>query len=131
MKLTSIRDLDLARLRQRTFHLSPAAWEDQVLYFLLLDRFSDDRETGYRARDQTWVHTGTTPAFQDADAGNAVGSESDAAAWRDAGARFCGGNLRGLTGSASFGGGTWKTRARSSRFCRTVNSVSREKPRDI
>ena len=30
----------------RTFFPSPAAWEDEVLYFLMLDRFSDGRENG-------------------------------------------------------------------------------------
>jgi glycosidase len=97
MNFSSVRDLDFAALRQRPFHPSPAAWEDQVLYFLLLDRFSDGRETGFRANDGTLVATGSTPPYASADAGNAVGTETDAAAWRDAGGRFCGGTLRGLT----------------------------------
>ena len=46
---------------------SPSAWEDEVLYFLLVDRFDDGRDR---------------PLFTPADAGNAVGSEADAAAWR-------------------------------------------------
>ena len=37
----SLLELDFASLTRRTFTPSPAAWEDQVLYFLLLDRFSD------------------------------------------------------------------------------------------
>jgi hypothetical protein len=40
----SLLELDFAKLTQRTFTPSPAAWEDQVLYFLLLDRFSDGKE---------------------------------------------------------------------------------------
>jgi hypothetical protein len=36
----SLQELDFASLTRRTFTPSPAAWEDQVLYFLLLDRFS-------------------------------------------------------------------------------------------
>ena len=28
-------------------HPSPAAWEDQVFYFLLVDRFSDGQEDGH------------------------------------------------------------------------------------
>ena len=27
---------------------SPIAWEDQAFYFLMLDRFSDGRENGYK-----------------------------------------------------------------------------------
>ena len=47
----SLLDLDFASLTRRTFTPSPAAWEDQVLYFLLLDRFSDGNEKGgYRGR---------------------------------------------------------------------------------
>jgi hypothetical protein len=42
----SALDLDFAALTRRTFTPSPAAWEDQVLYFLLLDRFSDGQEQG-------------------------------------------------------------------------------------
>ena len=45
----SLLDIDFASLTRRTFTPSPAAWEDQVLYFLLLDRFSDGNEKeGYR-----------------------------------------------------------------------------------
>ena len=45
----SLLDVDFASLTRRTFTPSPAAWEDQVLYFLLLDRFSDGKEKdGYR-----------------------------------------------------------------------------------
>ena len=48
----SLLELDFASLTRRTFTPSPAAWEDQVLYFLLLDRFSDGKEKGgYRDND--------------------------------------------------------------------------------
>ena len=40
----SLLDLDFAELTRRKFTPSPAAWEDQVLYFLLMDRFSDGNE---------------------------------------------------------------------------------------
>jgi glycosidase len=58
----------------------------------MLDRFSDGRETGYLGNDGILVQTGVTPPFQSGDAGNAprVG-------WVDAGRRFCGGTLRGLS----------------------------------
>ena len=42
----SLLDLDFAALLRRKFTPSPTAWEDQVLYFLLVDRFSDGKEAG-------------------------------------------------------------------------------------
>jgi hypothetical protein len=36
----SLLELDFASLTRRTFTPSQPAWEDQVLYFLLLDRSS-------------------------------------------------------------------------------------------
>ena len=39
---------DFAELRRgKQFHPSPTCWEDEVLYFLMLDRFSDGRERGF------------------------------------------------------------------------------------
>ena len=58
----SLLELDFASLARRTFTPSPAAWEDQSLYFLLLDRFSDGREKdGYRDNSDRPAQTGTTP----------------------------------------------------------------------
>jgi glycosidase len=88
-------DLDLDALSAREFFPSPTAWEDEVLYFLMLDRFSDGREDGYRGNDGNAV-AGTTPLFGPGDVGNAITSESDAAAWREAGGSWVGGNLPGL-----------------------------------
>lgn len=69
-----IADIDLAALSAgRTYHPSPTAWEDEILYFLMLDRFSDGRERDYLANDGTAVAASavaTTPAFTDADAAN-------------------------------------------------------------
>ena len=58
----SIADIDFAALTKRKYTPSPDCWSDQVLYFLMLDRFSDGRERGgYKdTRDQP-VTTGTTP----------------------------------------------------------------------
>ena len=39
MPVQSIADLDIRRLTNRRYFPSPAAWEDEVLYFLMLDRF--------------------------------------------------------------------------------------------
>lgn len=91
-----LSDLNLAALTDRPYTPSPAAWEDQVFYFLMLDRFSDGNEQGYRDNSGEIVTSGSTPLFTPADTGNATRNEADAARWREAGARFVGGNLRGL-----------------------------------
>ncbi|MBV8291363.1 MAG: hypothetical protein JOY55_06015, partial [Mycobacterium sp.] len=66
----SLLDLDFASLTRRTFTPSPAAWEDQVVYFLLLDRFSDGKEKdGYRDNADRPVETGSTPLYRPGDAG--------------------------------------------------------------
>jgi glycosidase len=88
-------DLDWTGFRDRPFHPSPSSWADQVLYFLLVDRFSDGREDGYRDRAGNLVR-GTTPVFGPADVGNAVATAEDAAAWRAAGATWAGGTLAGI-----------------------------------
>ena len=80
--------INLSALTKRTFTKSPIAWEDQVLYFLMLDRFSNGSEQGFRGNNGQPVTDGTTPLFQPADAGNAIQTDADAAAWRDAGARI-------------------------------------------
>jgi YHS domain-containing protein len=71
----SLVDLDFASLTRRTFTPSPAAWDDQVLYFLLLDRFSDGNEQGgYRDSDGrpasgvTWLYRPEDPALVRQDA---------------------------------------------------------------
>ena len=40
----SLLEIDFASLTRGPFTPSPAAWEDQVLYFLMLDRFSNGNE---------------------------------------------------------------------------------------
>lgn len=90
-----IADIDFDALTfGRTYFPSPAAWEDEVLYFLMLDRFSDGRENNYRGNDGTLVTTGSTPPFAPADRGNATRTDEDRQRWVDAGNRFVGGTLR-------------------------------------
>jgi glycosidase len=91
-----VTDLKLSELTRQRFFPSPAAWEDQVLYFLLVDRFSDGRETGYRDLAGDVVATGATASFRPDDDGNAIQTEDDARRWREAGGAFVGGTLRGL-----------------------------------
>src|SRR5271165_1185471 len=88
----SLLELDFAALTQRKFTPSPAAWEDQVLYFLLLDRFSDGKEKdGYRDIAGQPVHTGTTPLYRPEDSGRV-----DYDAWFRFGGGWQGGTLAGL-----------------------------------
>ena len=86
----SLAQIDL-RARRPSYFPSPAAWEDEVLYFLMLDRFSDGREQEFLANDGTPATGGTTPRFRPTDAGSA-----DRETWVRAGQRFCGGTLNGL-----------------------------------
>jgi len=82
---------------------SPIAWEDQVFYFLMLDRFSDDNENGYKDNEGNVVHNGetrmfnfTNPINNSSDWENAIKTEAEASRWRNAGSKFVGGNLKGL-----------------------------------
>jgi hypothetical protein len=66
----SLLEIDFASLTRRTFTPSPAAWEEQVLYLLLLDRFSDGREKdGYQDNADRPVETGATPLYELGDTG--------------------------------------------------------------
>jgi glycosidase len=99
-----VSDIDFAAMCVgKKFHPSPHAWEDQVLYFLLLDRFSDDKERGYKGNDGKPAKGGNTPAYNPAiDNGNAVATATGAAAWREAGGKWCHGNLQGLTSKIGY-----------------------------
>lgn len=92
----SLGELDLGSLTNRTFFPSPAHWEDQVIYFLMVDRFSDGKENLFRDNQGKLVTTGSTPPFDASANGNAIGTDQDAARWRDAGKVFVGGTLAGV-----------------------------------
>ncbi|KAE9987764.1 hypothetical protein EG328_001578 [Venturia inaequalis] len=79
----------------KKFTPSPVAWEDQILYFLLPDRFSNEQEDGYVDNSGNKVSKGKTSPYQLSDEGNAL--LPDPQPWLDAGARFCGGTLKGVT----------------------------------
>jgi len=98
----SLSSLDLRALSRRSYTKSPVAWEDQVLYFLMLDRFSDGREQSFQGNDGQTITSGNTLPFQPGDAGNAIRTEADAAAWREAGAHWVGGNLKGLASKIGY-----------------------------
>ena len=101
--MQSVFDIDFARLKAGRFHPSPAAWEDQTLYFFMLDRFSDGKETDYVGNDGflvTWP--GTPRYFAPNDFDRAVGNDGAARAWREAGGRFVGGTLKGATSKMGY-----------------------------
>ncbi len=81
----------------RKFHESPHAWEDQVLYFFLPDRFSDGKEQNYKDIDGNPVNGGLTPMYNRAtDYENAIHPPLDPARWRNAGGTWVGGNIKGV-----------------------------------
>src|SRR5438105_927414 len=93
----SLREIDVRALAaSRRYFPSPEHWEDETIYFLMVDRFSDGRENLYRDRDANLVTNGETAPFTAADNGNAVRTADDAAAWREAGNGFTGGTLAGI-----------------------------------
>lgn len=87
-----LTELNFEELCNRDFFSSPAAWEDQVLYFLMLDRFSDGKEKGYIDNNGKKVTSGSTSLYRNKDSGNAVDRER----WFKAGGKFVGGALKGL-----------------------------------
>src|SRR5215469_11685904 len=88
----SIAEIDFAALIKRQYTPSPDCWADQILYFLMLDRFSDGNEKGgYRDVQNQPVITGTTPLATSADIGSVPYWQwlGEAAGWQ-------GGTLKGL-----------------------------------
>src|SRR5262245_10274714 len=88
----SIAEIDFASLTKRQYTPSPAYWSDQVLYFLMLDRFSNGNERGgYRdARGQP-VTTGTPSLATSDDVGSVPYYQ-----WFNESGRWQGGTLNGL-----------------------------------
>ena len=60
----SLQELDLSKVIRKSYYPSPAAREDQVLYFLLLDCFSDGQECDYHDNAGQPMLNGTTPLYQ-------------------------------------------------------------------
>lgn len=95
MAARSVNDLDLAAVAATAGHPSPSAWEDEVLYFLLVDRFARGTERGH-PHAQGVPEEDLTPLFTPEDAGNAVRDPESAARWREAGRSWVGGTLAGV-----------------------------------
>ena len=93
---SSINDIPWTEiLKQNHYHPSPRDWSDQVIYFLLIDRFSDELEDGYKDASGQIVQ-GSTPLFSPGDANNAVQTVTDIQDWEDAGTQWLGGTLKGI-----------------------------------
>jgi len=93
-----LKEIEWNKILLPEYTPSPSAWEDQVLYFLMLDRFSDNNEKGYKGNNGKKVANGTTPLFtypDDAYDGNYQ-------EWADHGNRWLGGNLAGLTSKIGY-----------------------------
>jgi hypothetical protein len=58
----SVREISLPR--RESYHPSPSDWRDEVLYFLLPDRFSDGREAGRPLLDRTNPGAARPPGFR-------------------------------------------------------------------
>lgn len=92
----SIAEIDLKTLtKDKKYYPSPQNWEDEILYFLLADRFSDGKERGgfknNNGEENMEDETTTTPLFFMHDAQN-----TNWESWFENGKKWCGGNLTGL-----------------------------------
>jgi glycosidase len=94
----SLKQINLSALTDKQrYYPSPITWEDEVLYFLLVDRFSDGREhNGFSdgtGKPITGPGSGrTTPLFNlEKDA-----ERADRENWFKSGQKWCGGTIAGL-----------------------------------
>lgn len=94
----SLLDIDFAALMSRKFTPSPDAWEDQVVYFLLVDRFSDGNERGgYQHDCSNPLLSGTTPLYTEEDS-----NRIDYDDWLLAGGTWQGGTIKGLKSKLAY-----------------------------
>lgn len=90
---------DFHRLTEaRTYYPSPRSWEDEVLYFLLVDRFSDGKERHYVNNQDRLEDAGVTPPYDE----KTPRPKISAAARRAEGAKWQGGTLRGATSKLGY-----------------------------
>jgi glycosidase len=87
-----------AQFPQRpAFHPSPQDWRDEVLYFLLPDRFSDGKEAG-----RPLLTRATVPAQRQVfAAANGLPAWSWQS-WKQSGGRFQGGTIKGVTSQLGY-----------------------------
>ncbi|MDF7801338.1 alpha-amylase family glycosyl hydrolase [Pontiellaceae bacterium B1224] len=95
----SLDQVNLSEMtRGRSYYPSPASWDDEVLYFLFVDRFSDGCEYGGFGDVEGQAVGGptgdrSTARFIFPDDSHTAERES----WFEAGRTWCGGTLSGLT----------------------------------
>lgn len=83
MKMKSLKDIDVDTLRKdKIYHPSPEAWEDQIVYFIMVDRFSDGKEA---------ILYDPTKDYE-----NALKDEHNRIQWEQSGDSWVGGNLSGV-----------------------------------
>ncbi|HEX2954786.1 MAG TPA: alpha-amylase family glycosyl hydrolase, partial [Bacillota bacterium] len=98
----SLSEIDIKALcHGKTFFPSPTAWEDLVIYFLLPDRFSDGHESDYIDNDGVKVTNGITPLYREFDRNEAT-TEEEQRVWREAGGRWVGGKIKGITSKIGY-----------------------------
>ena len=91
-------DIDFQSLvANRHFYPSPQSWTDELLYFLLVDRFSDGKEYGGFCDAEGAPVTAkagerTTPIFNP----SADTATAEWESWFEAGKHWCGGTLAGM-----------------------------------
>lgn len=96
--IKSVKELDINALCQgRNFFPSPLSWGDQVIYFLMLDRFSDGQENNYYDSQGNVVRTGKTPLFKPEYQELVIKTRKHRKKWEKSGQKWLGGNLLGLT----------------------------------
>ncbi|KAI9773233.1 MAG: hypothetical protein M1839_002195 [Geoglossum umbratile] len=98
----TVADIDWTPLLAQSFHPSPVAWEDQVVYFLLPDRFSNNDERDYLDINGNHVHRGSAAKFNPATDKDSLGDPEGENTWRDAGGKYVGGTLKGLTSKIGY-----------------------------
>ncbi len=97
--MKSIGEINLNKLTEnKSFHPSPNQWEEQVLYFLMVDRFSDGNEKHYKNNKGETVEDGKTPPYNpDKDYENNNNEKRN-----KAGLKWNGGTLNGLASKLGY-----------------------------
>jgi glycosidase len=87
--MRSINDFDLNEITSnREFTKSPERWEGQILYFLIIDRFSNNNEGEIYNPDKDYE--------------NALKDEKTKSEWEEYGDKWNGGTLQGLTSKLDY-----------------------------
>ena len=84
---TSRSVLDRARRERVSYHRSPENWQDQVLYFLLPDRFNDGKSDARPLLSRSEIISLRSTASR---------PEWNWKAWAESGKRWQGGTIRGI-----------------------------------